>query len=109
MINKKTIILPIVFLMAIVISNPMQLVTAQENQTETQMKHSESLKRAIEDIKNDHPNAKELEELLVADPNTLVEKLSAMDSQEAVHILLTIETLEKLNDLLASQLLEEQK
>lgn len=101
--------MPFVFLMATAISNPMQLVVAQENQTETQIPHSESLKKAIEDIKNDHPNAEELEELLVADPNTLVEKLSAMDSQEAIHILLTIETLEKLNDLLASQLLEEQK
>lgn len=101
--------MPFVFLVAIVISIPLQFVTAQENQTETQVPHSESLKRAIEDIKKDHPNAQELEDLLVADPDTLVEKLSKMDSQEAVHILLTIDTLEKLNDLLASQLLEEQK
>ncbi|MGD1836688.1 MAG: hypothetical protein ACPKPY_01345 [Nitrososphaeraceae archaeon] len=46
--------------------------------------------------------------MLIADPTTLVEKLSSMDSQEAVHILLTIEALEILNDLLASHLLEEQ-
>lgn len=84
----------------------MQLVTAQENQTETlKEKATESIQKLIEDLKKDHPNAEELEALITADPNTLVEKLSAMDSREAVHMLLTIETLEKLNYLLASHML----
>jgi altronate dehydratase len=102
-------IMSFIFLMTVLVSNPIHFVNAQENQTETQAKKTtESIKNLIEELKKDHPNAEELEALLIADPNTLVEKLSTLDSQEAVHVLLTIETLEKLNDLLASHILEEQ-
>ena len=108
MINSKITIMSFVFLMAVVVSNPFQFVNAAENQTETQeQKTTEAIKNLIEELKKDHPNAEELEALLIADPDTLVEKLSGLDSQEAVHVLLTIETLEKLNDLLASHMLEE--
>jgi hypothetical protein len=83
-----------------VLMSSIQLANAQENQTEVQ--ESIQIEGIVDELLSVHPV---LSELMQEDDAAVVEYLNELETQEAVHTLLALKTLQSLIELQSSHLM----